>query len=124
MGAITPPPVIVRVHHAPLALEEGDEMGFTLWLGPLPLRWRARIEHVSSNGFTDRQLEGPFKRWVHQHSFAGAANGQTRVKDEVELEIKAHPVWGPVGLAMRLSLPLLFAYRGWKTRRLLRKDRR
>ncbi|HRX05275.1 MAG TPA: hypothetical protein P5148_19150, partial [Anaerolineae bacterium] len=30
-----------------------------------------------------------------------------------------HPIWGPVGLGMMLNLPLLFAYRGWQTRRLL-----
>ena len=32
------------------------------------------------------------------------------------------PVKGMIGLGMGLTLPLLFAYRGWKTRRLL-KDR-
>ena len=36
-----------------------------------------------------------------------------------EASLKPHPVWGLVGLAMWLGLPLLFAFRGWKTRRLL-----
>jgi hypothetical protein len=45
--------------------------------------------------------------------------GTTEVVDEVEAKLKRHPLWGPVGLAMWLGLPLLFAYRGWKTRRLL-----
>ena len=41
MGAITPPPVIAQMHHAPDVLQEGDEMDFTLWLGPLPVHWLA-----------------------------------------------------------------------------------
>ena len=44
MPAITPPPMIVRVHAAPAVLAEGDTMDFTLWAGPIPVRWVARIE--------------------------------------------------------------------------------
>jgi len=39
MPAITPPPMIVRVHAAPARLTSGDVMDFTLWAGPVPLRW-------------------------------------------------------------------------------------
>jgi ligand-binding SRPBCC domain-containing protein len=119
MGAITPPPVVVRVRRAPARLKEGDEMEFTLWLGPLPVHWLARIEDVSSTGFTDRQLLGPFWHWTHQHSFVPVDESTTAVVDEVELSLRPHPWWGLVGLGMWLSLPLLFTYRGWKTRRLI-----
>jgi ligand-binding SRPBCC domain-containing protein len=119
MGAITPPPVMVRVHRAPTRLDVGDEMDFTMWLGPLPLRWLARIEDVSSTGFTDRQLQGPFKHWLHRHTFLPVNEATTAVVDEIELEIRPHLLWGLVGLGMWISLPLLFAYRGWKTRRLI-----
>lgn len=119
MGAITPPPVVVRVHRAPARLEDGDEMEFTLWLGPLPVRWLARIEDVSPTGFTDRQLCGPFGSWVHRHAFLPVEETTTAVVDEVELSLSGHPWWRLVGLGMWLSLPVLFAYRGWKTRRLL-----
>lgn len=119
MGAITPPPVAVRVHRAPARLEEGDEMEFTLWLGPLPMRWLARIENVSPTGFTDRQLRGPFQHWVHRHAFLSVDEITTAVVDEIELSLRLHPWWGLVGLGVWLSLPILFAYRGWKTRRLV-----
>ena len=68
MPAITPPPIIVQVHHAPPILANGDEMDFTMWLGPLPVHWLARIEAVSPAGFSDRQLRGPFAEWVHRHT--------------------------------------------------------
>ena len=120
MGAITPPPVVVRVHSAPSRLDDGDEMSFTMWLGPLPLRWLARIEDVSPTGFTDRQLRGPFEGWVHRHTFVPVDETSTAVLDEIELKLRPHLLWGLVGLGMRLGLPFLFAYRGWKTRRLIR----
>lgn len=121
MPAITPPPMIVRMHAAPARLAEGDEMDFTLWVGPLPLRWLARIEDVSPGGFTDRQLRGPFAAWTHRHSFVRIAERETEVVDEVQAEIKRHPFWGPVGLLMWAGMPLLFAFRGWKTRQLLER---
>lgn len=119
MGAITPPPVVVQVHQAPSRLNEGDEMEFTLWLGPFPIRWLARIEEVSPTGFVDRQLQGPFRQWAHRHSYIPVDEDTTTVVDEIEFSLKKHPWWGLVGLGMGLNLPLLFAYRAWKTRRLL-----
>jgi ligand-binding SRPBCC domain-containing protein len=117
MGAITPPPVVVRVHRAPTHLDDGDEMDFTLWLGPLPVRWLARIEDVSPTGFADRQLRGPFRHWIHRHTFVPVDETTTAVVDEIELEFRSHPWWRLLGLGMWLSLPFLFAYRGWKTQR-------
>jgi ligand-binding SRPBCC domain-containing protein len=122
MPAITPPPIVVRVHQAPAVLQDGDEMDFTLWLGPLPVRWRARIEDVTPASFVDRQLDGPMGHWVHQHSFVPVDANTTDVVDEVDLGLRPHLFWGPVGLGMVLGLPVLFAYRGWKTRRLLMQD--
>jgi ligand-binding SRPBCC domain-containing protein len=122
MSAITPPPMIVRVHRAPERLGSGDEMDFTLWAGPLPLHWLARIENASPDGFTDRQVRGPFARWQHRHSFVAASEAETDVVDEVEAELKRHPFWWLVGAATWAGMPLLFAYRGWRTRRLLEAE--
>ncbi len=119
MAAITPPPVVVQLHRAPARLDDGDEMDFTLWLGPLPLRWLARIENVGPNGFIDRQLRGPFRSWVHKHTFVPVEETVVEVVDEIELKLRPHPWWALVGLIMWLSMPLLFGYRGRKTRRLI-----
>jgi ligand-binding SRPBCC domain-containing protein len=124
MGAITPPPVIVQMHSAPPRLAEGDVMDFTLWAGPLPIRWQARIEQVTPVSFVDRQLRGPFAAWRHLHTYVATGPDQTLVLDQVEAELSGHWGWKLAGLGMWLSLPLLFAYRGWKTRRLLRQPGR
>ncbi len=119
LSAITPPPIVMRVHRAPQVLGEGDEMDFTLWLGPLPVRWVARIEQISEAGFVDRQVRGPFRRWEHRHTFVPLDEMTTEVHDEVQAEPGDGLFWKLVSLAMWLGLPLLFAYRGWRTRRLL-----
>ncbi len=122
MGAITPPPVIVQIHHAPDILQEGDEMDFTMWLGPLPIRWVARIEDVSSTGFVDRQLRGPFTRWEHRHTFVPVNDTTTAVVDEVTAELSSNPFWHILGFGMWLNMAVLFAYRGWRTRQILARN--
>ena len=119
MGAITPPPVVVQMHDAPGFLNEGDEMGFTMWLGPIPIYWRARIEQVTPAGFQDRQLRGPFRRWVHRHTFVPVNEQVTEVLDQVEAQLGTGWFQRLIGMGMWLNMPLLFAYRAWQTRRLL-----
>lgn len=112
---LTPPPVWVQFHSVePLA--EGSVADFTMWLGPLPVRWTAVHTQVTPHGFSDTQKRGPFRAWQHRHSFRELGDGRTEVMDEVEAE--------PGNLISRfmwLNLPILFAYRGWQTRRVCRK---
>jgi len=119
LALLTPPPMIARIHRAPTIQREGDEVDFTMWLGPLPIRWIARIDSVSETSFADRQVRGPFRHWLHRHTFTPLDAETTDVIDEVQAALKAHWLWGAVGLIMWLAMPLLFAYRGWKTRRAL-----
>lgn len=119
MPAITPPPLTVRLHHAPAELSEGDQMDFSLGVGPISVRWVAQIEAVSPNGFTDRQVKGPFQEWVHRHNFVEVDAQTTEVVDEISLRLRSHPWWWLVGLGMWLGLPVLFAFRAYKTRRML-----
>ena len=121
LKAITPPPLVMRLHVAPPRVAEGDQTDFTLWIGPLPVRWIARIEQVSDEGFVDRQLRGPFGAWRHHHHFISLDADTTEVHDEVTAELHPNPGWKLVGLGMWLGLPLLFAYRGWRTRKILEK---
>jgi ligand-binding SRPBCC domain-containing protein len=123
MAAITPPPLVVRITAAPDVLRRGDRMAFTLWMGPLPVRWVAHIEEAGTTGFTDRQVAGPFAEWQHRHRFIAIDETHTEVRDEVRARLRRHWLWGPVGFAMWAGLPLLFAYRGWRTRQALTKGR-
>ncbi len=119
MAAITPPPMVVRIHSAPAQLRAGDQMDFTLWAGPLPVRWIAGIEDVGPNGFTDRQVQGPFGSWAHRHRFERIDDDTTDVVDCVEASHSARPFWNLVSRLMWLGMPLLFAFRARRTRQLL-----
>ena len=120
--ALTPPLMPMRIESSPPLLRSGDTMSFRIWLGPLPVRWTARIEDAGAAGFTDRQLAGPFAEWVHRHTFDPTGPSSARVTDSIRARLRRHMLWGPVGLAMWLGLPLLFAFRAWKTRRLLETE--
>ena len=121
LAAITPPLVPMRVHRAPERLVAGDELEFTMWLGPVPVRWLARVDEASAAGFVDRQVQGPFASWAHRHRFVAVAESTTEVVDEVEARLRRHVFWLPIGLILWLGLPLLFAFRAWRTRRLLER---
>lgn len=119
MSDITPPPIRVRFQRAPEELVEGDEIDFILWMGVVPVRWVARIEDVSTTGFADRQLFGPFREWVHRHTFVRISENRTKVIDQVQARLDSKPFNMIIGMLMWLGLPILFAFRAWKTRRLL-----
>lgn len=116
---LTPPPVIVQIHQVePLA--EGSIAEFTMWAGPLPIRWQAVHSQVQpGQGFTDTQTRGPFKYWSHQHIFAALTPERTEIIDRVRAIPSNHLLWGLVSRLMWFSLPFLFSYRAWRTRQAL-----
>jgi len=113
---LTPPPMVVRFKKIePLA--EGSTADFVIWLGPIPVHWKAKHSDVDPNtGFVDTQIDGPFKYWVHRHSFTAINENVTEVKDEIQAKFRKHPYHGMVGRLMWVNLPALFAFRAWKTR--------
>jgi ligand-binding SRPBCC domain-containing protein len=123
LRAITPPLIPMTALDAPDPLIEGAEMAFTLWLGPLPVRWEARIEDMDQNGFVDKQISGPFAAWSHRHDFAAIDEISTKVDDRVTYELKSNPFWWLVGGAMAIGLPLLFRFRAFRTKQLLERKK-
>ena len=119
---LNPPFVIVQLHRVdPMA--EGSVSEFTLWMGPIPIRWRAVHSRVSKNGFTDTQEHGPLKFWQHTHRFTALDEKTTQIRERVEYEF--HLGWRgllPRILFGRLGLMALFTYRKLATRWALRKE--
>ena len=114
--ALVPPFTPAVIHSAPDPLVEGSILDFTLWAGPIPIRWESVIQDVSVEGFTDIQGQyGPYRAWTHRHNFIRVEDNITEVYDHVEASFRPHLLWGPVALGMWISLPLLFAYRKMQT---------
>jgi ligand-binding SRPBCC domain-containing protein len=124
LALITPPPLRIEFNRTPEILSEGDEIDFTIWIGPQPVQWRARIEESGPAGFLDRQLRGPFRSWVHQHRFVSRGKSATLVVDEVNAHLGQGGAGDLLATSMWLTLPLTFSYRAWKTKRLLETPRR
>ena len=119
---LTPPPIFVQLHRIePIA--EGSLSEFTLWFGLLPIYWIAQHSGVDpQRGFTDTQIHGPMKRWVHTHFFSEEVPNATRIIEHIEYEhyegargILSRLLFTPIGLR------LMFCYRRFVTRRLLER---
>ena len=116
---LNPPFVIVQLHRVdPMA--DGSISEFTLWMGPMPIRWRAIHSDVGPNGFTDSLDDGPLASWRHTHQFEAVDEHTTQIHETIVYEYPA----GLQGLLPRLlfgnlGLTVLFAYRKWATRRAL-----
>ena len=114
---LTPFPIIAQLHQFE-PMEEGSNAYFTLWFGPVPLRWHAVHSNVGPWGFTDTQVSGPLRSWQHTHRFTAIDPETTRVDDHIVFEHEG----GLRGVVTRLlfawpGLLYLFTARKWLTRR-------
>jgi ligand-binding SRPBCC domain-containing protein len=107
---LTPPWLQFRILTAgPIELEAGSTIDYALKLHGVPVRWRSEITcWQPPNRFIDEQRKGPYRRWVHTHTFVPVADG-TLVTDDVE-----YAVPGPELIArlfVRPDLERIFDYR-------------
>ena len=118
---LTPPPLRVKINKVePLA--EGSTADFVIWMGPIPVHWAAKHSEVNPTaGFTDTQIRGPFRYWKHRHSFNFIDEGTTEVRDYIQAEFSRQPYRRMLCRMMWINLPVLFAYRAWKTKREIEK---
>lgn len=117
MPKLSPPPIFIQVRQDDrTSLTEG-EIAFTLWFGPVPVRWLARHQPgPTESSFADLMIEGPLAYWYHEHIFETVENGVALV-DRVTLAHKP----GISGIITRLAfdgipLRILFFYRHLRTR--------
>lgn len=108
LEAMTPPFLHFRnLTSAHTPIQAGTIIDHSLRLYGVPIFWRTRIEEFAPDeSFVDRQLRGPYKLWLHQHSFREIPGG-TEMADQVDYEL-------PLGFLGELGGGLL-------TRRLVRR---
>ena len=116
---ITPPELRFRIVEHEGDMGTGARIAYRLRLFGVPFGWRTLISRWEpETAFVDEMTSGPYRRWVHLHTFEPAPGG-TLVRDRVEYELP----FGPLG---RLALPLvrrqlrrIFDYRADAIRRLV-----
>jgi ligand-binding SRPBCC domain-containing protein len=97
---LTPRPIEMRV---------GTLIDYRLRIHGIPVRWRTEITAWEPpRRFADSQLRGPYRLWLHEHTFIPERGG-TSVRDRVQ-----YAAWGG-GLVhrwlIRPDLDRIFAFR-------------
>lgn len=105
----------------PLVMREGLEIDYVIVLRGLPIPWKTRID-VWEPGvrFVDRQVNGPYLWWNHEHRFEPISSG-TRVVDHVEFMPRFRWV---TGRFVRREVERIFEYRQETLKRLFTKENR
>ncbi|MPZ75565.1 MAG: CDP-paratose 2-epimerase [Deltaproteobacteria bacterium] len=68
-------------------IREGVLLDYRLRIRGLPIRWQSRIADWNPpHRFVDRQTKGPYRLWVHEHTFVEDKDG-TLVGDDVQYAV-------------------------------------
>jgi ligand-binding SRPBCC domain-containing protein len=71
----------------PIEMHAGTLLDYRLSLHGIPLRWQSEISvWEPPNRFIDRQTRGPYRQWVHEHTFS-THKGGTLVGDRVTYSV-------------------------------------
>lgn len=77
----------------------------------ISVRWQTEICEVNKPfSFTDRQVSGPYKTWIHRHEFIEKDNG-VLMKDEVRYELPLGLVGNIGKWLVQNRVEKIFAYR-------------
>lgn len=109
---ITPPELRFRVlTPAPIDIREGTLIDYRLSLFGVPFGWRTRISAWQPPFmFVDEQLSGPYREWIHTHTFESVPGG-TRLTDHVQYRLPLYP-FGQAALPLvRRQVEHIFDYR-------------
>jgi ligand-binding SRPBCC domain-containing protein len=120
---ITPPELCFRITTpGPIVMRAGTLIDLRLRLFRIPFSWQTRISHWEPpNRFVDEQLRGPYKLWVHTHSFI-EQDGHTTILDEVEYRLPLWPFGEVAYPLLRAQLNRIFEFRRDATRTALLEE--
>lgn len=112
---LTPPFADARVIQKTPGLQVGARVVLEMRIGPLKQRWIA--EHTAyeeGRMFQDKQVSGPFAKWLHTHRMEPDGEGGSWLIDHVDYELPLGALgrlFGGAFVRMRLSQMFEFRHR-------------
>lgn len=113
LETITPPYLNFKILKTSTAdIQKGTLIDYQLKLHGIPFKWKTHIKDFQQNKmFIDEQIKGPYKKWIHTHSFK-EKDGGTLIEDHVVYKI---PLGGLgkllLGKYIKSDLEKIFSYR-------------
>lgn len=107
----------------PIEMRQDTLIDYKIGLGPLPMKWRTLISvWEPPYQFVDEQIKGPYKTWIHRHSFSEVEGG-TRITDYVRFELPFTPLGDLAVPLIYRQLRGIFSHRNRTVPQLLLADR-
>jgi ligand-binding SRPBCC domain-containing protein len=110
---ITPPALKFHIiTPQPIRVRQGTLIDYRLKVRGIPVRWQTEISVWDPpHAFVDRQLHGPYKQWIHRHTFVEIDKNTTLIEDEVKYRVGFAPFGEMAHLLVRRELDHIFDYR-------------
>lgn len=110
---ITPPQLNFHIVTAqPISISKGTLIEYKLRLHGFPMTWRTEIaEWDPPYSFVDRQLSGPYRQWIHRHTFTEIDANMTLIQDQVRYRLPAEPIGDIAHFIVRGELDKIFDFR-------------
>ena len=115
---LTPPWLRFQVlTPGPIEMAQGTVINYRLKLHGISVRWQSEITvWEPPHRFVDRQIKGPYRLWVHEHTFV-ETDGGTLAGDRVEYAVPGG--WLVRKLLVERDLRKIFEYRQERLREAL-----
>jgi ligand-binding SRPBCC domain-containing protein len=113
LNTLTPPELSFSIlTPLPVVMRPGTIIDYRIRLMNIPFKWKTLISRWEpGSAFVDEQLKGPYKKWIHLHSFE-ACEGGTKMMDRVEYDIPGGVLAYPVlRWFVRPKVEAIFDYR-------------